>query len=208
MKVETTATERVRTFYEKTARSYETWVSVFERAMLDDGRRWICSKAEGDVLEIAVGTGRNLSFYPPTVRLTGVDLSPAMLAIAQTRAAQLARPVALALADAQGLPFRDSGFDTVVCTLSLCAIPDERRAIAEVKRVLRPGGCFLVLEHVRSPNPVVQAAQRLLKPLMVRLACDDLMRDPFDNLEDMGFRIVRSERTKLGIVERLVAIKP
>ncbi len=208
MKVETTATERVRTFYEKTAGSYETWISVFERVMLDDGRRWICSQAEGDVLEIAVGTGRNLSFYPATVRLTGVDLSSAMLAIAETRAAQLARPVALALADAQGLPFRDSGFDTVVCTLSLCAIPDEQRAIAEVRRVLRQGGRFLVLEHVRSPNPVVKAGQRLLEPLMMRLACDDLMRDPLDHLEDMGFRVVRSERTRLGIVERLVALKP
>lgn len=208
MKVETTATGRVRTFYEKTARSYETWASVFERVMLDDGRRWICSKAEGDVLEIAVGTGRNLSFYPSTVRLIGVDLSPAMLAIAQTRVAHLARPMALALADAQDLPFQDSTFDAVVCTLSLCAIPDERRAIAEVKRVLRPGGRFLVLEHVRSPNPMVRAAQRLLKPVMVRLACDDLMRDPLDYLEDMGFRVVQTERTKLGVVERLVALKP
>jgi ubiquinone/menaquinone biosynthesis C-methylase UbiE len=95
----------------------------------------------------------------------------------------------------------------VVCTLSLCGIRDERRAIAEVNRVLRPGGRFLVLEHVRSPYWVVRAGQQLLQPLMKRVACDDLLRDPLDHLTDLGFRVLHTKRTKLGIVERLVALK-
>jgi ubiquinone/menaquinone biosynthesis C-methylase UbiE len=201
-------TKQVRAYYEKTAPSYETWVAVFERAMLGDGRRWVCGQAHGNVLEIGVGSGRNLPFYPAGARLIGIDLSPAMLEIARGRAAQLGLVADLSLGDAQGLPFADSAFDSVVCTLSLCAIPDERRAIAEVHRVLRPGGKFLVLEHVRSPIGIVRMGQRLLDPLMTRMACDSLLRDPLDHLGEAGFQVERCERTKFGIVERLVARKP
>ena len=119
------------------------------------------------MLEIAVGTGLNLPHYPDDVRLTGIEFVPAMLDIARRRAAELGRPVDLRLGDAQALEFGDSTFDTVVCTLSLCTIPDDRAAVAEVRRVLRPGGRFVLLEHVRSPVRAVHGVQRLLAPAFV-----------------------------------------
>lgn len=112
----------------------------FERALFGDSRDWAGSQARGDVLEVAVGTGLNLDAYPLDIRLTGIDLSDEMLAIARTRARELGREVALRQGDAHSLPFDNATFDTVVCTFGLCAIPDIDKALDEMTRVLRPRG--------------------------------------------------------------------
>ena len=176
-----------------------------ERLLLSDGRRWVCAQAHGDVLEIGVGTGRNIPFYPPDVRLTGVDLTPAMLARACDRVADLDIAADLRIGDAQALDFPDGRFDAVVMTLVLSAVPDIGRAIAEVRRVLRPDGRLLILDFVRSPHLPVRTLQRLLAPHMARRYDFHLLRDPLDHLEDARFVIERVERSKWGIVERVVA---
>jgi SAM-dependent methyltransferase len=96
----------------------------------------------------------------------------------------------------------------VVCTLGLCTIPDDRAAVSEVRRVLRPGGRFVLLEHVRSPVVTVRWGERLLEPLMLRFEHDHLLREPLDHLMTEGFEIECVERSKLGIVERVAARKP
>lgn len=199
---------RVQRLYDEAAEKYDRFIRVPEKVLFDDGRRWICLQALGDILEIAVGTGRNLPYYPRDARLTGIDLSPAMLAVARDRARELDREVDLRLGDAQALDFPDGRFDTVVSTLALCTIPDARQAVAEARRVLRPGGQLLLLEHVRSPNRIVQAVQRLLDPLFVRFQADHLLREPLDYAEAEGFAVEQLERSKWGIVERLAARKP
>src|SRR5207253_9357431 len=137
-----------------------------------------CARAQGDVLEIDVGTGRNLEHYPPEVRRSGIDLSASMLERARRRAGELRREADLRVGDAQALEFPDGRFDTVVCTLSLCSIPDDRKAVSEAKRVLRPGGRFLLLEHVASPIGPVRAIQRVLDLITVRIEGDHLAREP------------------------------
>lgn len=151
-------TEAVRRVYEREAANYDRNVKLPERLLFSGGREWVCAQAEGEVLEIAVGTGLNFPHYADGVRLTGIEFVPAMLDIARRRAVGLGRSVDLRLGDAQALEFEDATFDTVVCTLSLCTIPDDRAAVAEVRRVLRPGGRFVVLEHVRSPTRAVRAS--------------------------------------------------
>ena len=204
----TATTERTRQHYERDATKYDGRIKFFERLLFGGGREWVCRQAEGEVLEIALGTGRNLPFYPDGVRLTGIELSPAMLEIAARRAADVGREADLQVGDAQSLGFPAARFDTVVCTLSLCTIPDDRAAVAEAKRVLRPGGRFLLLEHVRSAVLPIRAGQRMLEPLFVRFQCDHLLREPLEHLEAEGFEIERLERSKLGIVERVAARKP
>jgi ubiquinone/menaquinone biosynthesis C-methylase UbiE len=201
-------TERVLRFYEKDAHKYDREMNFFDRVLFAGGREWVCGQATGEVLEIAIGTGRNLPHYPSDVRLTGVELSPAMLDVARARARGLGRDVDLRVGDAQALDFADESFDTVVCTLSLCTIPDEPAAIGEVGRVLRPGGRFLFLEHVRSPLAPVRLGQRLLNPLAVRFQADHLLREPLEHLQAEGFKLEQVERSKLGIVERVAARKP
>ena len=201
-------TERVRRLGDKQAAGYDRQISFFERILFADGREWVCSQASGKVLELACGTARNLGFYPPDVELTGIELSPEMLAIGQRRVHDFARPADLRLGDAESLEFPDASFDTVTCTLGFCTIPDTSRAASEALRVLRPGGQLLMLEHVRSPAPVVRAVQRMLDPLAVRLAVDHLVREPLDYLPSAWFEIDVVERSKWGIVERLRAHRP
>jgi ubiquinone/menaquinone biosynthesis C-methylase UbiE len=168
----------------------------------------VCSRARGDVLELAAGTGRNFAHYPADARLTAIELSPAMLDLARLRAREAGREVDVWLGDAQALQFPDESFDTVTCTLALCTIPDDRAAVAEARRVLRPGGRLLLLEHVRSPRRTIRAAQRLLDPLAIRFKADHLAREPLDHLAAEHFVIDELQRSKLGIVERVAARKP
>jgi ubiquinone/menaquinone biosynthesis C-methylase UbiE len=202
-----TETERVRRIQDKEAPRYDRQMGFFDRFLFAGGREWACSRVNGQVLELAIGTGRNLPYYAADVRLTGIELSPQMLEIARTRAVELGRDVDLRLGDAQALEFEDHRFDTVIVTFGLCTIPDDHEAAAEAHRVLRPGGRLVVLEHVRSPAFAVRAAQRVLDPLSVRFSADHLMRDPLDYLGDVGFEIESVERLKWGIVERIVARK-
>lgn len=201
-------TQRVREIQDKHAGGYDRQMGFFDRALFGGGREWACSHAEGDTLEIAVGTGRNLPFYPPGINLTAIEFSPEMLAIARDRAADTDAKVDLRLGDAQRLEFGEESFDTVIITFALCTIPDDRKAAAEVLRVLRPGGRFVLMEHVRSPVLPVRAVQRLLDPLAVRFEADHLVREPLDYLGEVGFEIESLERSKWGIVERVLARKP
>jgi ubiquinone/menaquinone biosynthesis C-methylase UbiE len=200
-------TERVRRIQDRTAPRYDRQIRFFERVLFGGGREWVCGQARGEVLEIAVGTARNLPYYGDDARLTGIELSPEMLAVARDRQRELGHDADLRLGDAQALDFKDGSFDTVTCTLALCTIPDPRQAVREIYRVLRADGRFLFLEHVRSPSGVVRAVQRLLDPLAVRFQADHLIREPLDYLEREGFELERVERSKWGIVERGAARK-
>jgi ubiquinone/menaquinone biosynthesis C-methylase UbiE len=201
-------TDRVRRLQDKQAARYDREIAVFERILFGGGREWVCSQARGKVLELACGTARNLRFYREDVELTGIELSPEMLAIGRDRAQTLGRQVDLRLGDAQGLEFEDGSFDTVTCTLGFCTIPQTTAAAREAYRVLRPGGALVMLEHVRSPVRIVRGAERLLEPLAARLAGDHLVREPVDYLPAVGFVIDELQRSKWGIVERLRAHKP
>jgi len=201
------ATERQRRVWDQRAPKYDRMMALTEKLLFGDGRAWVCSQASGEVLEIAVGTGRNLPFYPEGIRLTGIELSQEMLAIARRHAAALGREVELLQGDAQALAFPDAAFDTVICTLSLCSIPDDRKAVAEMKRVLRPGGRLLLLDHVPSTARLWRDVQWLLEQVTLRTEGEHQLRRPLEHVRTAGFEIERAERLKAGIVERISARK-
>lgn len=194
--------------WNKQAASYDKQIGWFERNLFGDHRGWACGHAAGRTLEVAVGTGLNLPAYPPEANVTGIDLSPEMLEIARKRAAELGRTADLREGDAHELPFGDGSFDTVVCTYSLCNIPDPDRAVAEMKRVLRPGGRLVLVDHVRSTNPLVFAIQKVIEFVSVRVDGDRMTRRPIEQVRSNGLDVQTSERFRWGIVERLVAVKP
>lgn len=202
------ATQRVRRFYEARAGEYDLWLDVYDRWLrLPEARRALLSRARGRTLELGVGTGRNLPFYPDEVQLTGIDLSQGMLARASARAKDLGFGADLRIGDAYGLDFPNDTFDTAVATLAMSSIPDGRRAASELHRVLKPGGVLLLLDHVPSPHCAVRLIERAIDPLTKSLWSFSLMRDPLDSLEAVGFAIEHCERTRLGVLEAIVARK-
>ncbi len=193
---------------EKMAPSYDKQIAFFEKIQFGGGREWLGARAQGRVLEVGIGTGLNLRHYPADATVTGIELSPAMLAIAKQRAADLGRDVDLHTGDAEHLPFDEAAFDTVVCALSLCTIPDPAAAIGEVKRVLVPGGRLLLLDHIGSTWPPIYAAQWLLERLTIRAAGEHFTRRQLPLVQAAGFEVVEVERLKAGTVERVRARKP
>jgi ubiquinone/menaquinone biosynthesis C-methylase UbiE len=200
--------DRQKQVWDKAAPSYDKQIAFFERNWFGGGREWLAERAHGRVLEVAIGTGRNLPHYPADAIVTGIELSPAMLAIARRRAAGLGREVDFLEGDAEHLPCGDASFDTVVCALSLCTIPSPATAIAEMKRVLVPGGRLLLLDHVASSWPPVYAAQWLFERITVRTAGEHFTRRQLPLVQAAGFQIVETDRLKAGSVERIHAVKP
>src|SRR5499427_1588252 len=203
-----TPAARQKRVWDKSAPSYDKQIAFFEKIQLGGGREWLGQRAQGRVLEVAIGTGRNLPYYPADVTVTGIELSPAMLAIARQRAADLGRDVGFQEGDAEHLPAGDASFDTVVCALSLCTIPDPAAAIGEMKRVLVPGGRLLLLDHIGSTWPPVYAAQWLFERITIRAAGEHFTRRQLPLVRAAGFQVVETERLKAGTVERVHAVKP
>lgn len=200
--------ERLRRRWDTHADSYDRQMTVADRRFFAGSRDWVCAQASGDVLEVAIGTGLNLPYYPEGIRLTGVEWSPAMLALAARRAGHLGREVELRLGDAQALDFPAGVFDTVVCTFSLCAIPDHRQALTEMARVLRPGGLLLLADHVAAGPWPIRVVQWVIELVSVPLDGEHWRRRPIRHVPALGLTVERHERFKLGIIERLTARKP
>jgi len=205
---ETPTAKTLRVWEKMAPPRYDRDIGFWEKVQFGGGREWVCARATGCVLEVAVGTRRNFDFYPAGVTTTGVELSPAMLAIARQHAAELGLDVDLREADAQRLPFDDDSFDTAVCTLSLCEIPDPAAAIAEMKRVLRPGGRLLLLDHIGSSWWPIRAVQRLIEQFTIRATGEHMTRRQLPLVLAAGLEILETERLKAGTVERVAARKP
>jgi len=188
--------ERIRAVYDRDAARYDGPVTdrMARRARIRIGRL-----AEGRVLEVGVGTGLNLPHYAPGTSVTGIDLSPSMLAVARQRTAGLELEVDLREMDAEALDFEDASFDTVVYSLCLCTIPDPARAIEEGLRVARPGARLVFFEHVRSHLLPLALLQDLLNPLTVRLAADHFNRRTLDTVRAAEIELEFVRRAWLGV---------
>jgi ubiquinone/menaquinone biosynthesis C-methylase UbiE len=203
-----TPTARQRRVWNRAAPTYDARIAFYERWQFSGGREWLASRSHGRVLEVAIGTGLNLPHYPLHATVTGVELSPAMLEIAAQRARDLGRAVELLEGDAAALPVGGASFDTVVCALALCSIPEPARAIDEMKRALVPGGRLLLLDHVGSTWPPVWAAQWAAEQVSRRTAGEYLTRRQLPLVQAAGFLVHEVERSKAGTVERIHAVKP
>ena len=193
--------------WDRRAPTYDVKMAGVERRFLADSRRWVCGRARGATLEVAVGTGANLRHYPRNVELTAVDWSPAMLDAARQQADRVGRTVSLHRADAGALPFPAETFDTVLATFSLCCVPNERVALVEALRVLRPGGSLLLADHVVSSSWWLRAAQRAVELASVPLQGEHYTRRPVTTLAALDVDIEESERLTKGAIERIHARK-
>ncbi|NGY61263.1 class I SAM-dependent methyltransferase [Lentzea sp. NEAU-D13] len=201
-------TNRWQQYWDRKSTSYDKEIGILDRRLFGDSRRWACSQAAGDVLEVAIGTGLNLPYYADEALITGLDISEQMLDLARSRARQLGRDVTLQQGTAHALPFSDASFDTVVCTIGLCAIPDHETAVDEMVRVLRPAGLLILVDHVASSFRIVRGVQWLVERITIPLAGEHYLRRPLHQVQARGLEVEQLQRFKIGVVERLVARKP
>ncbi len=202
------ATARTRARYQRISGLYDL-MEILPEKRYTSWREQLWEQVHGpNVLEIGVGTGKNMPFYPPGLHITAIDLTPGMLARARKRAAELTLDVDLRLGDAQALDFPDDSFDSVVATFVFCYIPDPILGLREIHRVLKPGGCLYLLEHMRSPNPPIGRAMDALNPLVVRMMGANINRRTVENVRSAGFEVAEAaDLAAGGIFKRVVACK-
>jgi ubiquinone/menaquinone biosynthesis C-methylase UbiE len=179
---------------------YDAFGSVQDWMGLARWRSWLAGRARGRTLEVGCGTGRSLPYYPPDARVVGVDPALDALRVARRRAPG----VPFVVARAEALPFRDGAFDTVVSGLVFCSVADPQRGLAEVRRVLAPGGSLRMMEHVRSRRRLAGRLQDLVQPAWTLFAggCHP-NRDTERQVEAAGFAI--EDRRERGALRRFSA---
>ena len=170
-------------------------------------RRQLLSDLHGDILEIGVGTGANLPYYPNHIQLTGIDFSQGMLKFARKQAEQMPFPLELLEMDAQNMTFEDNTFDFVTATCVYCSVPDPVQGMKEMRRVCKPDGEILLLEHMRSDNPILGKAMDIMNPIVVGTYGANINRRTMQNIKRAGLK-VKNERRLLGSVMRRLSLSP
>jgi ubiquinone/menaquinone biosynthesis C-methylase UbiE len=191
--------------YDRFARWYDWVEGIPDLLGLSRMRRRLLRRASGQVLEIAVGTGKNLKFYPEVCRITAADFSGEMLNVARKRATKLSLDGSFLLADAEALPFSDKSFDTVVSSLSTCTFANPVAALREMRRVCKSEGKILLLEHGRSDREWLgrwqdRHADQFAKPL----GCH-WNRESLELVRETGLTVVTAQRSFFGIFHEIEA---
>jgi SAM-dependent methyltransferase len=194
--------------YERIAPIYDFVESMMElRARA--WRRDLWSRVEpGRVLELGVGTGKNLHLYPPNAEVVAIDISERMLDRARIKAQRLRTSVHFEIADVQQLPYSDGSFNVVTATFLFCSVPNAPLGLHEARRVLKPGGQLLLLEHVLSGHPILRTMMRALDPIPAHLWGAHINRDTVSAVRNARFVDVVTQNLALDVVKRIEARAP
>ncbi len=192
--------------YDRIAGIYDLLEASMERAFKPWREELWSRFRDGDILEVGVGTGKNLPYHPSGARVTGIDIAEGMLERARTRADRLASATVLKKGDAQALAFPDNSFDAAAATFVFCSVPDPILGLREVNRVVKPDGLILLLEHARIDRPIVGAFMDLLNPLVAGLYGANINRRTVENVIAAGLKIEEVEDLgPMGMVKLIVA---
>ncbi len=181
-------TVQTRTRYNRIARFYDFMDAMSERKF-KAWREKLWSHAGGRVLEVGVGTGKNLPYHPRSKGVTGIDIAGHMLSRARERAAQLGSSIDLMGGDVQSLSFPDDSFDTAAATFVFCSVPDPSQGLSELRRVVKPDGQILLLDHVRIDRPVIGPLMDLLNPVFLLFTGANINRRTVENVRRAGLEI-------------------
>lgn len=198
---------RTRRRYDRVAFLYDLIEAPMERMRFSTWRKRLRTGIKGErALEVGVGTGKNFAYYPEDVHITAIDLSPRMLARARRKVAKSHLRVDLQEMDVQRLDFADHSFDTVFATFVFCSVPDPVMGLRELRRVCKPEGSLLLLEHMRPHHPIMGFIFDVFNPMVVRMMGANINRKTIDNIQQAGWQIKVEESLLSDIVKWIEAV--
>jgi len=201
-------TERIRNRYDRLSPYYDLLECFLEKLAFSKWRKRAFGLLEGEnILEVGVGTGKNLDYYPPEKKLTAIDFSPGMLSRARRKVEENKVNVDLREMDVQKLKFDDQSFDTVLTTFVFCSVPDPIKGLKEIKRVCKKEGKIILLEHVRPSGRLLGKLFDTLNPVIVGLMGVNINRRTVASLERAGFKI-EEERNLFNNIVKIVVATP
>lgn len=204
----TTYQNLTRKRYNRIAFLYDFMEAPLERLRFAPWRQRLRDRIKGGkALEVGVGTGKNIPYYPENMKITAVDFSPGMLDRACKMARRLNRDVEILEMDVQHLAFPDQSFDTVFATFVFCSVPDPIEGLRELRRVCRPKGSLILLEHMRPENLALGILFDLLNPMVVRMMGANINRKTVEHIQHAGWQIQTEENLSSDIV-RWIEAKP
>jgi len=204
----TNQTEIIKKRYDRIAPYFDRLESMMENMMFGDLRERIWQELSGnEILEVGVGTGKNFLNYPAEKNISAIDFSPVMIQQAHKKRELLNLKVDLIEMDVQELQFPDNHFDSVIGTFLFCSVPDPELGLQELKRVCKPGGKILLLEHVLSSKPFIAVIMNALNPVIVRLFGANINRTTVKTVQDCGFSSVEVLPGSKHLVKLISVIK-
>ena len=201
------AIEKIQKRYNRNAKFYDFMESMMEKGKMGEWRKNLWKEAQGKVLEVGVGTGQNIIYYPENSDITAIDFSERMLEKAKEKADKSGRKVDFRLMNVQKLDFPDNTFDTVVTTCVFCSVPDPVKGLMEIKRVCKDNGKIIMLEHVKSQKRVLGHLMDLFNPLSVVIAGANINRDTIGNLKKAGLTVRVENNLMMDIVKYIACSK-
>ncbi len=204
--MESEVTQAARRRYNRIAPVYDLMEGLAERLRYSMWRELLWTKAEGlKILEIGVGTGKNFPYYPANAEVTAIDFSEKMLSRATEKAKKQGIEVTLQQMDVESLSFEDDTFDTAVATFVFCSVPDPIKGLKEIRRVCKPGGKVLLLEHVLSANRILAFLMDLVNPAVVRIMGPNINRKTVENVSSSGLKVEKITNLAVGIFKLIEA---
>lgn len=196
--------DKIKKRYDRVAKVYDIFEQPMEVMSLKKWRLEVTKDLKGKVLEVGVGTGKNIPYYPANIDVTAIDFSGKMLEKAREKASKLNKDVKLIQMDAQNMDFPDNTFDMVFTTCVFCSVPDPVKGLQEIRRVCKPNGKIIMIEHVRSEKKVIGLIMDILNPMTVNLYGANINRRTVENVQEAGFTEVQVTNLTGDIVKKIV----
>ncbi|RKD31790.1 class I SAM-dependent methyltransferase [Thermohalobacter berrensis] len=197
-------TKVIQKRYNRIAKIYDLLELPLERLKLSLWRKEAISHLEGKVLEVGIGTGKNLEYYPEHLEVTGIDISDKMINKAKNRGKKLNKKVKLIQMDVQNLSFEDNKFDSIYASCVFCSVPDPVKGLREIKRVCKKDGKIVMIEHMRSEKKIMGIIMDIFNPLVVKTYGANINRRTVQNIKKVGWKSVETRNLWSDVVKMII----